>query len=167
MNLLESLKLYHDNVLYVPLEQGVDSEGEYVKYILGGKGYNLFRLNGEKFFAIRITNIEAPSPLPTRLTMAQMAEASADYAPDSWENLSDEVTDCINYPLLSNTALPYFYFSMRTGGAVADYEAENATILASRVGDVTALSLLPTDTSKVCVLRYKGHIVAVFNYSLM
>lgn len=159
----DTLKLYHNGVLYTPLQ----SSDTYAYYLLGNNGTNKVMLNGKNFSTIIIRDVVVPEGLPCDMRMYLYKNESVNYNNNAAsEALRLDSATCINYPHVPNETYPYFFYSFLIN--IADMsliDAVNATINNSKVEEGrTFLNLSVTDPTKPAYIKYQGFIIAVFNY---
>lgn len=160
----DTLKLYHNGVLYTPLE----SSDTYAYYLLGDNGTNKVMLNGKNFSTIRIKDVVVPDVLPLHMELSQRETGSV--ASPAVNNIVGYNVKCLNYPYKATEMLPYFGY--RIGSTAKPFtdaeglEGVNCTLLRSGSAEnYRYVSALPTETSNPAYIKYRGFIVAVFNYS--
>ena len=160
----ETLKLYHNGVLYTPLE----SSDTYAYYLLGDNGTNKMMLNGSNFIDIVIKDVVVPEVLPIHMEMSLRATASI--TSPAVNNIVGNSVNCLNYPYKATEELPYF--GLRIGAVDKPFkdterlEGVNCTVSGSGSSEVYKyVAALPTDPTKPAYITYQGFIIAVFNYS--
>ena len=160
----DTLKLYHNGVLYTPLE----SSDTYAYYLLGDNGTNKVMLNGKNFFTVVVKEIVVPNDIDAYKTICLRND---DIASTNVEGNIDRVNtreNCINY----NRMTPEGYRNVLslTGvedvPAMEDYGLFNCTQIATATFELSrGLSVAVTDYAKPAYITYQGFIIAVFNYS--
>ena len=160
----DTLKLYHNGVLYTPLE----SSDTYAYYLLGDNGTNKVMLNGKNYSTIIVKDVVVPSILPCRMVASQ---ANIENPNLGINQKVLEMGTCINYPYKKNEDYPLFRLS-NTGegwGNILDTDLKGyncqVTTSAGAVSDQTRIACQVTDASKPAYITYQGFIIAVFNYS--
>lgn len=160
----DTLKLYHNGVLYTPLE----SSDTYARYLLGDNGTNKVMLNGKNYCTIVVRDVIVPDGFPTEIIAALKNNPTTGFNPD---NMSNKVTEpnanCINYPFKTNGEYPYCIMRFKT--ELANDEnllLQNCTLEASGFSETSSsIVMSPIDPSHPCWVKWKGFIIAVFNYS--
>lgn len=159
----DTLKLYHNGVLYTPLQ----SSDTYAYYLLGDNGTNKVMLNGKNFCTVIVKDVVVPDSLPNSLSMFQfdLNEGAL--------NTRQTAGNCINYPFMYNEV--YKYFVLRVGSSAkpfTDYSGESWAIVNGTFNNRQAhgdnsvqITCQVTDPTKPAYITYKGFIIAVFNYS--
>lgn len=160
----DDVRLTFDGVDYTPLFQG---DG-YIGYILGDNGECKIFVNGRLYMSFSVVGIVVPSGLPAYLTMFQTATAGASMTPS--QNQKHVTADCINYPYLSTDALPFFVMTVPAYVVGSYVEEEWDFVNCSYEGNTTSatttyVKVNITDPTSVAYMKYKGFIVAVFNYT--
>lgn len=160
----ETLKLYHNGVLYTPLE----SSDTYAYYLLGDNGTNKMMLNGKNYCTVIVKDVVVPSVLPARLSLRQKSDNRTIGESSTSINIVDIASgDCINYPYLINPNYPYFLLFVHIEETDEnDWRVENCTINNSDfVNKPNRLNVSVVDPTKPAYITYQGFIIAVFNYS--
>lgn len=160
----DTLKLYHNGVLYTPLE----SNDTYAYYLLGDNGTNKIMLNGKNYSTIIVKDIIVPEELPTRLSMRQKSDTSVtgeSSTSTNYENLSS--ANCINYPYTVIEDYPYYlFFPHISDTSESDWGFSNCAMNNFSTSDtMTRINVSVTDPSKPAYITYQGFIIAVFNYT--
>lgn len=160
----DTLKLYHNGVLYTPLE----SSYTYAYYLLGDNGTNKVMLNGKNFSTVIVKNIVVPEGLPTRINAWQSRTTSVfEVSEDVINHVRIDSASCINYPHRINEGYPYYLLSFSIGNMVEENIAFvncsiNNTQFSAQIG---RLNVSVTDPTKPAYIKYQDFIIAVFNYS--
>lgn len=160
----DTLKLYHNGVLYTPLE----SSDTYAYYLLGDNGTNKVMLNGKNYCTINIKDIVVPEGLPTTLSGYQKNNDTTSRGAGTFIN-SQAATDanCINYAFAVNESFPFFMFYLRVPSEDSSiFEFVNCTLnnYASADGE-SRVNVSVIDATRPAYITYQGFIIAVFNYS--
>lgn len=160
----DTLKLYHNGVLYTPLQ----SSDTYAYYLLGDNGTNKVMLNGKNFSTIIVKDIVVPAILPKRLFIANKTDYSAiQDATKYGESETVGSGNCINAPIRPTESHPYMFFSIyELGLEENDFAFEN--VARQQFGEATTRTNVVmelADPTKPAYITYQGFIVAVFNYS--
>lgn len=152
------------DVEYTPLVQG---EG-YIEYLLGDNGTATINVDGSPIMSFEVGGIVVPSVLPNRLLMAQVQGSSDIINPRQVQS-----GNCINYPFVYNASYPVF----RLGCGEAEREWRDNDPNSWEGVNCTLRYVLPAgaasmyvraeliDYEAVAYIKYKGFIVAVFNYT--
>lgn len=160
----DTLKLYHNGVLYTPLE----SSDTYAYYLLGDNGTNKVVLNGKNFCTVNVKNIVVPE-LSQRKRMVQLP-------PNTWAlgqgiNQEDAMANCINYPHVASDSYPRFklaIFNLTEQPLESDFACVNGELGGynyTEGASSVAIGAEVTDRTKPAYITYQGFIVAVFNYT--
>lgn len=160
----DTLKLYHNGVLYTPLQ----SSDTYAYYLLGDNGTNKVMLNGKNWTTIIVKDVVVPEGLPCDMRMYLFKSNSVNFNNSAAsEALRLDSASCINYSHVPNATYPYFFYSFLIDVEdMSDVAAVNASINNSKVEEGrTYLNLSVTDPTKPAYVTYQGFIIAVFNYS--
>lgn len=160
----DTLKLYHNGVLYTPLE----SSDTYAYYLLGDNGTNKVMLNGKNISTIIIKNVVVPEVLPTTLSLRQKSDDAVIYESTTSVNVENLASgNCINYPYKINQDYPFYLLFAYVGESDSeDWGFNNCTLNNSVFNNnPNRLNVTVTDTSKPAYITYQGFIIAVFNYS--
>lgn len=160
----DTLKLYHNGVLYTPLE----SSDTYAYYLLGDNGTNKVMLNGKNVFTIVVKDIVKPTGLPTTIRGYQKSDTSISHGASVVSNpMRVQNANCINYPFKTSEALMYFLMTLELSDSIeGDFNFENCTLNNySQTSDLASLNVTVTDPSKPAYITYQGFIIAVFNYT--
>lgn len=159
----DTLKLYHNGVLYTPLE----SSDTYAYYLLGDNGTNKVMLNDNIFCKIDIKGLVVPEDLTTyRVASQQVANSTA---ATTGTNVRTVEANCINYPFVTTASHPNFAFfiGVKVKADFADFTIVNGTFNNHYQGEASSifgLNASVTDPTKPSYIKYQGFIVAVFNY---
>lgn len=157
----DTLKLYHNGVLYTPLE----SSDTYAYYLLGDNGTNKVMLNGKNFSTVIVKDVVVPGLLTGSGFAGQYASVSL-----SSEKINSTFfnnANCINYPFLFNEDYPVFTIAVgfEESPSSEDYTFVNCNREGgSYFNKLDYLLCKVTDTSKPAYITYQGFIIAVFNY---
>lgn len=159
----ESVQLYHDGIPYTPLVQDANS----LTYILGDNGTNRIEVNGMFAMNVVVSGIVVPEGLPTTMLMRQASVTSA--TPSSSQHVNgrtDVQVNCMNYRYKLSESYPYFNFGMAVPDTVQDdYTFTNCTLNTfSSTDERLRLNVSVTDPTQPAYIKYKGFIIAVFNY---
>lgn len=159
----DTLKLYHNGVLYTPLE----SSDTYAYYLLSDNGTNKVMLNGKNFCTVEVRDVVIPVKMDGLVTAYQ----SSSSATGGGDNINSKSSNnyCINYPYTVNESHPYY--RMRLYGT---FDEEDLTKLAyvncsennisiNNDGDIV-VNVSVTDATKPSYITYQGFVIAVFNY---
>lgn len=160
----DSLKLYHNGVLYTPLV----SSDTYAYYLLGDNGTNKVMLNGGNFFTIEVRDVVIPNGMDG-LVSAYQSDVPAVGGGNNI-NAKSSNNYCINYPYKVEESHPYYRIRIKGTFVSEDLTnldfvncSENSSVINSENNIVVNISV--TDTAKPAYITYQGFIVAVFNYS--
>lgn len=162
----DSVKLYHDGILYTPLS--VDNDAGTWLYILGSNGVNDIYVNRMLYARISLSGIEMPGELPTTFTASQYGGG---VTPPDTNVVQFPDADCANYPYKTNTVRPRFKLIIGTEDSPFEAERENfeitnGTITAFSQGtNSTQVVIAPSSADEVCYLKFKDYIVFVGNYT--
>lgn len=152
------------DVEYTPLAQG---EG-YIEFLLGDNGTATINVDGSRFMSFEVEGIVVPSLLPTRIEGGQF---------DGIQNVVNRQTignaNCINYAFVENPVYPIFMFTFGSPEHEfvdideSSWAGVNCSITSIRLfaESRTRLLVRVTDASVPATIRYKGFIIAVFNYT--
>ena len=162
----ESVKLYHDGILYTPLS--VDDDAGTWFYILGGNGVNSIYVDGVLYAKITLSGIVMPEELPTAFRATTYGGTAT---PPEINVKTLASADCINYPY--KTTEVYGTFRLRLGSedspVVAernDFAVTNGAITSFNAGtNNVQLYFTPSSADEVCYVKFKGYIVFVGNYT--
>ena len=160
----ETLKLYHNGVLYTPLE----SSDTYAYYLLGDNGTNKVMLNGKNFCTVVVKDIIVPNILPARLFVANRENYGTTQDSSKYgESAAANAVNCINAPIRPTESHPYMYFSIFEGNLEdSDFAFENVTRSQVSVAEARTNAVMElADSRKPAYIKYQGFIIAVFNYS--
>lgn len=160
----DTLKLYHNGVLYTPLE----SSDTYAYYLLGDNGTNKVMLNGKNFCTIIVKDIVVPEGLPNRLEGLLYASSS-----DTSNRMILQTASCLQYPYKVSEAYPYFLLTIGknsspfTDDDANNYTFVNCTMETMNVYQETSIRtrVSVVDSTKPAYITYQGFIIAVFNYT--
>lgn len=161
----ESVKLYHDGILYTPLS--VDDDAGTWMYILGSNGVNSIYVNGVLYAKITLSGIVMPEGLPTKL-LARL-HSSDSSVPDIGQVVLP-LADCLNYPRKTDSVHTLYIFTMggpgnQFEGVRDDFTVESCTIVySSAIEGGILLTIRPDSEDEICYVKYKGYIVFVSNY---
>lgn len=160
----DTLKLYHNGVLYTPLE----SSETYAYYLLGDNGTNKVMLNGKNFSTIIVKDVVVPEFLPVDMKLYATSKTSA------WTGNEDDLlisrTDinCLNVPVLVNDQKPNFIYKFTfTEADVDEFQFVNCSLNGTYTNEKGwfNINISVTDATKAAYIKYQGFIIAVFNYS--
>lgn len=159
----DTLKLYHNGVLYTPLQ----SSDTYAYYLLGDNGTNKVMLNGKNFCTIIVRDIVVPKEMTGQLNIYQ-SNNSTTTGGDPINNV-DVYSYCVNYPFKIDASHPYYrlhVYGTFENGDIDDISCMNCEINSSDVAqnDDIYLNVSVTDADKPAYITYQGFIIAVFNY---
>lgn len=159
----DTLKLYHNGVLYTPLE----SSDTYAYYILGDNGTNKIMLNGKTFETIIIKDVVVPVGFPISIALDQRdsIDTGFNYANRiNRKNFSS--VNCANYGYPENVNYPYFWvFTQQiTNSSLNDFTIVNGTFEASEFAEHRTILVCKATGSLPVYIKYQGFIIAVFNY---
>ena len=157
----DTLKLYHNGVLYTPLE----SSDTYAYFLLGDNGTNKVMLNGKNYCTVIIKDIIVPQELPARINLFQKSGIGIDSG--NTINSKAVIGNCINYPYKVNQEYPNYLLLAYVGESVSeDWELINCSINGHQYdNNPSRLNVSVNDPTKTAYIKYKGFIIAVFNYS--
>lgn len=160
----QSIKLRFNNILYTPLIASDTSQ----QFIIGDNGSVSIYMNDMLYVGFEVGGIDVPTGLPNTI-QARLYHNSS----DSKDNETVTNANCINYAHMVDST--YQSIRLMVGSSAkpfADTDSENWTFdnatgtLASISGNtITSVILSPTNPSELIVVRYKGFIVAVCNYT--
>ena len=159
----DTVRVVFNGVDYVPLGSAPDG----VIYILDDNGTAIIYLNGVRYMTFSVSGVTVPSELPRQMSMYQKDDG--DQVTTGITNQLDITGNCINYPYHANEEYPNFLFRPRLGYTEEDLEYFTYTNCVRTNYDITEfnqirLVLTPIDADEPCVVRWKGFIIAVFNY---
>lgn len=160
----DTLKLYHNGVLYTPLE----SSDTYAYYLLGDNGTNKVMLNGKNFSTIIVKDIVVPEILPNSSTGYQMSTDAVTGEAENGINRLFVGGACINYPYEVEENYPYFLFKMYASELLMENDFNYFNCQKNNFGassGTTRINVSVINTDRPGYITYQGFIIAVFNYS--
>lgn len=160
-----SVKVFFNGIQYTPLSIGDNS----MQYVIGDNGSVRITLNGRSYLNFSVEGIVVPSVLPNRLVMVQLQGTS-----DAINQKFVDSANCINYPYLYDASHPIYRMQCGNVGRVwqdddpENWEGVNCTLQYVIPSGQNYMFVKATlvDRDTVAYIKYKGFIVAVFNYSL-
>lgn len=157
-----SVKLYKDDEYFTPLSVN----GDEWMYILGQVGRYRLYVNGSLYVDFRVDSIDIPSNLTGYVLGALLAREGSSVDPAETNSYT------LNYGRLVSDSNPSLYLVLRFKGketlSFDSLESENATGFGGEIAeDQTDMrrGFTPIDPTEPVVIRYKGFIVFVANYS--
>ncbi|MEE1234961.1 MAG: hypothetical protein UHS50_04670 [Bacteroidaceae bacterium] len=160
-----NIQLFFDGVEYVPLAR---TSGYYL-YVIGDNGTVTINVNKRRYMSLTVGGIEVPEELPTNLScmLSSIETASYDVTKVS-ERASINNANCLNYPVLAKSSYPYFLFLFyNTEVEESDFTVENSSQTDFAISGTSAkLNVTPEDPDLPVVIKLKGFIVCVANYTL-
>lgn len=160
----DDVRLFFNDVEYTPLFRG---DG-YLGYILGDNGTCKIYSGEGLYMTFTVSGITLPVDLESYRRMRQ--SSSSDIPPVDAINDVEITGNCINYPYLASEGYPYFLLAATFTEipSVDDFEAVNCNIENSySVAQINSftLSLSVENDDEAAYVKYKGFIIAVFNYT--
>ena len=159
----DTLKLYHNGVLYTPLE----SSDTYAYYLLGENGTNKVMLNGKNFCTVIVKDVVVPEGLPTNMFMYRTEGTSPATGPQTPRIGFSTRTNCLQVPEPYSLELPNYIYKVD----IAELTDENFTLgnCVMNAWNYETVhrfrcNLSVQDSSKPAYIAYQGFIIAVFNY---
>lgn len=152
------------DVEYTPLAKG---EG-YIEFILGDNGTATISVDGSRFMSFEVEGIVVPEEAPFDFVMSQYLDSN-----NRINRVAVSKLNCLNYPYLYNEDYPYFRMQMGqasnpfTDVDTSHYEFVNCSVeVSSTSGGIAVLFMATVNiTEEIAYIKYKGLIVAVFNYT--
>lgn len=152
------------DVEYIPFNQG---EG-YIEYILDDNGTASINVDGNPIMSFEVEGVVVPEGFPTDITVCQKSTTSTAWTPESQANsVTYRGVNCINYPYRANEDYPYFRIVYNLGDAnVDDFSFDNCTLRNTAFDSQDSrIIVAPNNVDGISVIRYKGFIISVFNYT--
>lgn len=160
----DDVSLTFNGVEYTPLLRG---DG-YIGYLLGDNGECKIFVNGRVYMSFNVAGIIVPEELPTFIQMSLVD--------DEYVNLtnSESLTgNCLNYPVMPSVSYPNYHLQLGSSAhpmsdlAESDFELVNCELGKPfyTSGYTTILRMSVTDDEEVAYVKFKGFIIAVFNYN--
>lgn len=160
----DTLKLYHNGVLYTPLE----SSDTYAYYLLGDNGTNKVMLNGKNFCTVIVKDIVVPEGFPNFLLMQQSRADGTGAVNTSYLRGAN----CINYNHVVSGDLTKFYLQIGGSGTYTFNDVDNfnfancsGTPALNSENNFVFMRMSIADDSKPAYVTYQGFVIAVFNYA--
>lgn len=160
-----NIQLFFEGVEYFPLVR----TSEYYLYIVGDNGTVTINVNKRRYMSVTVDGIDVPEELPTNLSCMLNNASSPSY---DIHRVSERVViesgNCLNYPHKPNNSYPYFLFLFGNLEVEEnDFTVDNSSQSAFAIsGSSAKLNITPEDPDLPVVVRFKGFIVCVANYTL-
>lgn len=159
-----SYSLTMNGVRFTPLRKG---DG-YDEYIIEQNGVIMITSNNRVFVSFAVQGVIIPEGLPTLIYLSQRTASALDPI-----NVETVTGVCINYPFMYNEDYPMFFLTLGSPSLpfhdldAENYEGVNCTIQVNTGSpeSYAYIKLDVTDVEEVAYVRYKGIIIAVFNYT--
>lgn len=153
-----------ERIKYTPIAGSVTAP----EYILQDNGVYEIWVNGEVFRRVTIEGVEIDIyPIDEiRARISKKPNTSINNTSESM--FTDGV--CLNYPHKTNNIYPYFRVAFRSSSnsrpPINEITTENLSLNISQWFEpYEVANYTPIDRDKICIIRYKGFIIFIGNYT--
>jgi hypothetical protein len=159
-----SVRLYHNGILYTPLEAG----SNYYEYLITQNGQVDIYANNSLYVSFSVDDIPVLDGFPCTIEVVQVPTTTMAFSQQGKENYKAFFNSyCANYNYMKNVDAPYFLLGWRADPFdQEDMVLHNCTVENfSSSSTITSVNVSVVDAEKPAWIEVNGVIIAVFNYN--